>query len=213
MKNFQMVVAAVLLLVLVNSPGLAQDTSMSFFVTSVGSGDGGNLGGLIGADAHCQQLAAAVGAGNKTWVAYLSQSQRAVTINARDRIGNGPWYSPTGIKVADNIEDLHSDSSNVTGRTSLTERGEEVSNHDILTGSQPDGTAFPFPMMDMLDFDDHTMTCGNWASNDSDHWAMIGHSDRDGSVGFSSWNGAHPIRSCNQADGGTGFLFYCFAID
>ena len=213
MAQVQRLLAAVMFLVLANLPGLAQDTRMSFFVTSAGSGDGGNLGGLIGADSHCQQLASAVGAGNKTWVAYLSQSQRAVTINARDRIGNGPWYSPTGIKVAGNVEDLHSDSSNVTGRTALTERGEAVSNHDILTGSQPDGTAFPFAMMDMLDFDAHTMTCANWTSNSSDHWAMIGHSDRDGSVGFSSWIGAHPIRSCSEADGGTGFLFYCFAID
>ncbi len=213
MAQVQRLLAAVMFLVLANLPGLAQDTRMSFFVTSAGSGDGGNLGGLIGADSHCQQLASAVGAGNKTWVAYLSQSQRAVTINARDRIGNGPWYSPTGIKVADNVEDLHSDSSNVTGRTALTERGEAVSNHDILTGSQPDGTAFPFAMMDMLGFDAHTMTCANWTSNSSDHWAMIGHSDRDGSVGFSSWIGAHPIRSCSEADGGTGFLFYCFAID
>ncbi len=213
MKHIQTVSVAVLLLVLAPLSGLAQDTSMSFFVTSAGPGDGGNLGGLIGADAHCQQLAAAVGAGNKTWVAYLSQSQRAVTIDARDRIGDGPWYSPTGIKVAENVEDLHSDSSNVTARTSLTERGEAVSNHDILTGSQPDGTAFPFAMMDMLDFDDHTMTCWNWTSNSSDHWAMIGHSDRDGSVGFSSWNGAHPVRSCSGADGGSGFLFYCFALN
>ena len=126
MKNVQIVLAAVLLLALANLPARAQDTSMSFFVTSVGSGDGGNLGGLIGADAHCQQLASAVGAGNKSWVAYLSQSQRAVMINARDRIGDGPWYSPTGIKVADNVEDLHSDSANVNARTSLTERGEAV---------------------------------------------------------------------------------------
>ena len=213
MNKVQIVLAAVLLSVLVSSPALAQDTSMSFFVTSVGSGDGGNLGGLSGADQHCQELAARVGAGNKTWRAYLSQSQRAVTINARDRIGKGPWYSPTGIKVADDIEDLHSDNTNVTARTTLTESGGPVSNHDILTGSRPDGTAFPFPMMDLLDFDDHTLTCSNWASNSSDGWAMIGHNDRDGSVGYSSWNSAHPARSCNQEDGGTGFLFYCFAID
>jgi len=189
--------------------------SMSFFITSVGVGNGANLGGLDGADAHCQKLAAAAGQGSKTWRAYLSASpagqQKAV--NARDRIGTGPWYNAKGVKVADSVDDLHSDNNKLSKENSLTEKGEVVSGrgdnpnrHDILTGSQLDGTAF-------TDGGDHT--CGNWTHN-GDGSAQVGHHDRQGGgLNPTSWNNAHGSRGCSQENlrgsGGDG-LFYCFAV-
>lgn len=186
--------------------------SMSFFLTSDGMGDGANLGGLEGADAHCQSLAAAVGAGNKNWHAYLSTSGEG-GVNARDRIGSGPWYNARGIPIAKDVEDLHGANNNVARATVVSERagsinarGDEPNQHDILTGSHEDGTALS---------SDSDTTCGNWTSNASDGSALVGHFDRvGGGPNPTSWNSAHASRGCSQenlqATGGDG-LFYCFA--
>lgn len=194
---------------------------MSFFVTSVGPGKGGDLGGLEGADRHCQSLAQAAGAGNRTWRAYLSTQAPQLSnpgfVNARDRIGTGPWQNAKGVVVARNVEDLHSPSSNLNKETALDERGrlvngrtEQPNKHDILTGSRPDGTAFPGPP-----FAD--MTCGNWTKSGPDGSAMTGHHDRVGPFAVpwaTSWNSAHPTLGCNmekiRPTGGDGLL-YCFA--
>jgi hypothetical protein len=196
-----------------------QSPDMTFFVTSAGSGKGGDLGGLAGADARCQQLAQGAGAGNKTWRAYLStQGQGAV--NARDRIGRGPWVNFKKEAVAQNVDDLHSNNNKLTQASSLTERGSMVAGvgmnpnyHDALTGSQPDGRAFPAG---------EDRTCGNWTSS-AKGTAMLGHIDRAGiqdTVEGRSWNASHPSRGgdggCSQNDlkstGGAG-LFYCFATN
>jgi hypothetical protein len=190
----------------------AQAPNMSFFVTSVGVGDGAALGGLAGADAHCQRLAATVGAGTKTWRAYLSTAAQGGMpgTNARDRIGAGPWQNSKGTVIATNVDDLHSANNKLNAENSLTERGTVVSGagnvpnwHDVLTGSQADGRAFPAPI---------NLTCGNWTSNQFGI-AMLGHIDRSGNPP-SSWNAAHQSRACSQPDlvatGGNG-LFYCFA--
>lgn len=185
----------------------AQDTSMSFFVTSQGPGDGANLGGLEGADAHCSSLAEAAGVTGKTWAAYLSTSE----VDARDRIGSGPWVNAEGVTIAENIDQLHSDENHISKETALNENGEVVNGrgddpnrHDILTGSMPDGTA-------------HEATCEVWTSNAEDGSAMVGHHDRmglDDSAEARSWNSSHPSRGCSQSalqsTGGDG-LFYCFA--
>ena len=194
---------------------------MSFFVTSVGLGDGGNLAGMVGADFHCQQLAEAAGS-TKTWHAYLSAQSFTggmVSVNARDRIGKGPWYNANGQLIARNVQELHGDTleqariGNALGKQfAVTEKKEAVkglgdnpNTHDILTGSTPDGRAFP-------DKTDHT--CYNWTRNTIGS-AQVGHSDRQGG-GNSSWNSAHGTQGCTQQDlvktGGAG-LFYCFAID
>jgi len=193
----------------------AQNT-ISFFITSRGPGDGANLGGLAGADKHCQSLAAAVGAGNRTWHAYLSTTASGghSAVNARDRIGSGPWYNAKGVRVAESVSDLHGDKNNLGKQTSLTEKGEVVNgrgdnpnHHDILTGSQLDGTAWTG--------DPVTTTCGNWTSTSADGSASLGHHDRQGGgTNPTSWNFAHPSKGCSQenlrATGGDG-LFYCFA--
>jgi hypothetical protein len=182
-----------------------------FFVTSRGVGHGGDLGGLAGADAHCQALATAEGSGDHTWRAYLSTSATNTTpaVNARDRIGTGPWYNALGDRIAMSVEDLHSGHDAITDESALTERGDMVDPkaHDILTGSRPDGTAFPAG-------DDRT--CGNWTSSDAGH-AQAGHADRRGSEpNASSWNSAHATQGCSQTalatTGGNG-LYYCFAAD
>ena len=194
---------------------------MTFFITSVGAGNGANLGGLTGADRHCQQLAAAAGAGNNgTWHAYMSTSGSGgqPAVNARDRIGSGPWYNAKNARIAQNVADLHGDTleqarrgNNLTKVTALTEKGETINGvgdspnrHDMLTGSQLDGTAF-------TDGADHT--CGNWTSNGTGT-AQLGHHDRTGG-GNTSWNSTHPSRGCSQENlvstGGAG-LFYCFAV-
>lgn len=195
---------------------------MSFFLTSVNPGKGGDLGGLAGADAHCQSLAAAAGAGKRTWRAYLSTQGKELgdkgVIHARDRIGTGPWYNAKGIRVAQNVEDLHSAGNNVTKATALDERGrpvngrtEKPNRHDILTGSRPDGTA----MAPSGRFGD--MTCNNWTNGGDKGAAMLGHHDRAGPTTDAwavSWNSAHPSIGCNLGllakTGGAG-LVYCFA--
>lgn len=191
----------------------AQDASMSFFVTSVGMGDGANLGGLEGADAHCTALATAAGAGDKIWVAYLStQEEGKRGVSARDRIGQGPWHNANGDLIASNLDELHILPA-IYKSTALDENGNEVkgrgdqpNEHDILTGTQQDGTAvFPWQEGDF--------TCSSWTSN-SDGSAMVGHHDRHGG-GNTSWNAAHKSRGCSQENlqstGGAG-LFYCFAV-
>jgi len=201
--------------------GLAQQAAMTFFVTSVGSGNGANLGGLSGADQHCQQLAQAVGAGGHTWHAYLSTqaAEGQPAANARDRIGNGPWTNAKGITVAKDVADLHG-ANNLTKQTALSEKGDVINGrgdtpnrHDALTGSQPDGTAFAAG---------EDRTCGNWTSSAKGS-AMLGHIDRQGlrdDDASKSWNSSHPSRGpdggCSQNDlkstGGDG-LFYCFATN
>jgi hypothetical protein len=211
--------------------GTAPKGPMTFFITSASPGDGGNLGGLQGADAHCQKLATAVGAGNKTWRAYLSTQAKGnqPAVNARDRIGKGPWFNSRkggGVIVARDLADLHGDTleaarigNNINMATALNEKGERVTGvfdslnlHDIMTGSRPDGRAF-------TDGADHT--CQNWTSNGNGK-AELGHHDRTGggpgahTVGNSSWNSSHPSVGCSQASfapGGGAALFYCFAAD
>jgi hypothetical protein len=219
------VVAAVLAGTVVAFAAVAQQTPpasqppapMSFFITSAPKGDGANYGGLAGADAYCQSLAAAAGRGSVTWHAYLS-TQGADAVNARDRIGSGPWYNARGQRIAQNLAELHGDTldqarlGNALGKQlSLTEKGTVVNGagdtpnqHDILTGTQPDGRAY-------TDAADHT--CGNWTNNATGA-AQVGHSDKQGG-GNGSWNSAHASRGCSQASlvstGGAGLL-YCFAV-
>jgi len=199
-------------------PVLAQQSAMTFFVTSAGPGKGADLGGLAGADAHCQKLAQSVGAGAKTWRAYLS-TQGAGAVNARDRIGKGPWANAKGIVIAKDVAELHG-ANNLTKQTALSEKGDVINGrgdtpnrHDILTGSQADGTAF-------TGSDDRT--CKNWTSS-TQGTAMVGHADRIGlneEPPAKSWNTSHPSRGpdggCSQADlrstGGDGLL-YCFAVN
>ena len=200
------------------APVAAQQANMSFFVTSVGMGKGADLGGLAGADRHCQELAASVGAGSKTWHAYLS-TQGTDAVNARDRIGKGPWTNAKGVVIAKDVAELHG-VNNLTKETALTQKGEvnngigdKPNRHDILTGSRPDGTTFP---------PDKDTTCKNWTSSTQGS-AMLGHSDRHGlrdDEASRSWNSAHPSRGpdggCSETDlpttGGAG-LFYCFAVN
>ena len=201
-------------------PALAQQAGeMSFFVTSAGSGKGADLGGLEGADRHCQELAQAAGAGSRTWRAYLSTQaiggQQAV--NARDRIGSGPWQNANSVVVASTVEELHG-TNKLDKETALTEKGAPVNGrgdspnmHDILTGSQADGTAFSGT---------GDRTCGNWTKGGADGAAMVGHHDRRGlneEPPARSWNSSHPSRGgCSQealqGTGGDG-LFYCFAAE
>ena len=193
-------------------------TPMTFFVTSRGVGNGADLGGLEGADRHCQALADAVGKGNRRWRAYLSTQATATqaAVNARDRIGSGPWFNAKGDRIASDLAELHGQ-NNLTKETALTEQGNPVEGvgdtppvrHDMLTGTQADGTAFP-PGEDR--------TCRNWTYGGTDGIAMLGHSDRRGTQGVeparSSWNTSHLSRGCSQtalvSTGGAG-LFYCFS--
>jgi len=226
MRNTRTIVgAAALLLAASTAFGQAKDGKgkappppMSFFVTSVGLGKGADLGGLAGADAHCQMLAAAAGRGNSTWHAYLS-TQGAGAVNARDRIGTGPWANAKNQQIAANVAELHGDTlelarmgNRITKTSALSEKGEMLNGvgdtpneHDILTGSQPDGRAY-------TDAADHT--CGNWTSGGMGT-AQLGHFDRMGG-GNASWNSVHPSQGCSQqnlvATGGAGKL-YCFAIN
>ncbi len=205
----------ILVLSAVLSAGLvtayAQDNTMSFFITSAGPGKGANLGGLEGADAQCQKLAEAAGVTGKTWHAYLSTS----TVDAKDRIGAGPWYNAKGQKIADDLTALHSDANNINKETALDEkgnvvngRGDQPNKHDILTGSKPDGTKIA------------EQTCGDWTLDGAEGAAMMGHHDRmglDDSAAAKSWNSSHASRGgCSQealkGTGGDG-LFYCFAAN
>jgi hypothetical protein len=195
------------------------DSGMSFFITSVGAGQGADLGGLEGADRHCQQLAQSAGAGDRTWRAYLSTQAAGgqPAINARDRIGRGPWRNAKATIIAWNVNELHN-ANNLTKETALTEKGDVVSGrgdtpnrHDILTGSQPDGTAFTVA---------EDRTCGNWTRSGAEGAAMVGHHDRRGlseDPPAKSWNSSHLTRGgCSQealrGTGGAGLL-YCFAAD
>lgn len=193
----------------------------TFFITSTGTGKGADLGGLEGADKHCQALAQAAGLGNRTWRAYLSTQGTALNdpkvVHARDRIGAGPWHNAKGVLIASNVEELHSAKGNVNKETALDEKGQPVKDrtqkpneHDILTGSRVDGTAYGGgPLIDM--------TCGNWTKSGSDGSAMVGHFDRVGPIDHpwaTSWNSSHSTVGCSQESlvktGGAG-LFYCFA--
>ena len=189
---------------------------MSFFITSAGPGNGANLGGLEGADKHCQTLAAAVGAGNKTWHAYLSAAAAdgKPAVNAKDRIGTGPWYNAKGQVIAKDVADLHGEATAFTKQSALSEKGEVVNGrgdtpnkHDILTGSKQDGTVADGPAA--------TATCGNWTSS-AEGSANVGHFDRQGGgAAPTSLNAAHASKGCSQENlrgtGGDG-LFYCFAV-
>jgi hypothetical protein len=222
MKKMSLTIAAASVAVLalgLSAQVNAQQANMTFFVTSAGPGKGADLGGLEGADRHCQQLAQAAGAGGKTWRAYLS-TQGAGAVNARDRIGRGPWQNAKGEAIAQNVDDLHSANNKITKQTALDEKGQGVNGrgdspnkHDVLTGSQPDGRAFAAG-------DDRT--CGNWTKSGTGA-AMVGHHDRQGlrdDDASRSWNSSHPSRGpdggCSQADlrttGGDGLL-YCFATN
>lgn len=207
MKTIVLAAAAAATLAIA-APAIAQDaTTMTFFVTSVGLGDGANLGGLEGADAHCQKLAEAAGSTGKAWKAYLS----AEGVNAKDRIGAGPWQNFKGDVIATDVANLHSADNKLTKASALSEagteikgRGDEPNQHDILTGSNPDGTLAA------------GQTCGDWTLN-GEGSAIVGHSDRmglDESDAAKSWNSSHPSRGCGQealvGTGGAG-LFYCFA--
>ena len=208
--------AAVLAALTAVLPAQAQQNRPSFFLTSAGPGDGANLGGLQGADAHCDMLADAAGFGERTWRAYLSTqaANGMAAVNARDRIGSGPWYNARGQLIAENVADLHGDNAKWTKETVLNEKGEVVNGrgdspnrHDILTGSQLDGTAFG-PGDDT--------TCGNYTGN-GEGSVRVGHHDKmGGGENPNSWNSAHASRGCSQANlqatGGDG-LFYCFAIN
>ena len=218
MKTTRLALIACAAVAVIGLAGGAQSqNAMTFFVTSVGSGKGADLGGLEGADRHCTTLATAAGATGKTWKAYLS-TQGSGAVNAKDRIGRGPWQNAKGTVIAKDVADLHSASNNLNKQTALNEKGEVINGrgdtpnrHDILTGSQSDGTAF-------TGADDRT--CGNWSKSTAGA-AMVGHHDRQGlndSAPMLSWNSSHPSRGpdggCSQNDlkstGGDG-LFYCFA--
>lgn len=205
---------------LAQQPGNQQpQPPMGFFITSAGPGDGANLGGLAGADAHCQKLAEAAGAGSRTWRAYLSAApaQGQAPVNARDRIGTGPWYNARGALIAWSVADLHGDlqrdRSQINKEYALDEKGQPVkgrgdqpNQHDILTGSDSHGR---LPIGNAAN-----TTCNNWTSNATTGSAIVGHHDRAGG-GNSSWNAAHGSRGCSQENlvstGGAG-LFYCFAL-
>ena len=181
---------------------------MSFFVTSVPAGDGGNIGGLASADAHCQKLAEAAGSKGRQWRAYLSTAAEGgrSAVNARDRIGNGPWFNARGVLIANSLDHLHSDNNQISRPNAMQEHGKRVFfPHDILTGSEPDGTVAS-----------GDATCRNWTSTTGR--AVFGHSDKAGNIGptANSWNSAHLSNGCSLAElqeTGSGALFYCFAID
>ena len=211
MKKILPIVASVFLL----GAHQPQQAAMSFFITSVGSADGANLGGLAGADRHCQALAEAAGSRGLTWRAYLSAVSKdgAAVVHAKDRIGSGPWYNAKGVKVADNVADLHSDNNKLSKDNSLTEKGAMVNGrgdtpnmHDIITGSNLDGTAYVA---------EGYTNCDNWTAN-GEGSVRVGHHDRQGGgENATSWNSAHASRGCSQANlqssGGNG-LFYCFGM-
>ena len=214
MKQFpnpQALAIAGLLAIAPSAGAVAQDAGSSFFVTSVGPGDGANLGGLEGADAHCQTIAEAAGVTGKTWRAYLSTSGEGA-VNARDRIGSGPWVNAKGVEIAASVEELHTEPNKINKDSALDEkgnmvkgRGDDPNQHDMLTGTQQDGTAFAAG---------EDRTCSNWTSN-GEGSAMVGHHDLIGNPqNINFWNFSHPSRGCSQealvGTGGAG-LFYCFA--
>jgi len=220
-RNISIVIVAMASLLGASGAARAQQDKMTFFVTSAGSGKGADLGGLTGADQICQRLAQSVGAGGHTWHAYLStqSADGQPVVNARDRIGRGPWQNAKGVVVGKDVDELHGN-NNLTKQTALTEKGDVVNGrgdtpnrHDALTGTQPDGRAFPAG---------EDKTCHNWTSS-TQGAAMVGHVDRQGlrdDEASRSWNSSHlsrgPEGGCSQADlrstGGDG-LFYCFAAN
>ena len=220
MKNLTVTSTLVVALFLTSCTGSNNDSpppaEMTFFITSAGPGDGANLGGLQGADNHCSMLASNVGAGDKAWRAYLSlqATDSNDAVNARDRIGDGPWHNAAGVLVVENVASLHAENDLWTKTTALDEngnmvngRGDSPNRHDILSGTQLDGTAFDSGA---------DKTCSNWTSNSADGSAQVGHHDRTGGGDNpTSWHSAHGSRGCGQADlqgtGGDG-LFYCFAV-
>ena len=220
MRSSILASTALLALVLGGAAQAQDAANMTFFVTSEGPGKGGDLGGLAGADAHCQKLAAAVGAGSKTWHAYLSSSTNATnpgaTVNARDRIGRGPWQNAKGVVIATSVEDLHGAGNKISKESGLTEKGGIVNGvgdtpnmHDMLTGSNMEGRAMP---------DNVNLTCNNWTSSNFGS-AIVGHVDRRGNADTifqHHWGSSHMSRGCTQPDliatGGNG-LFYCFAAN
>jgi hypothetical protein len=220
MRSSILASAALLALVLSGTAQAQEAANMTFFVTSEGPGKGADLGGLAGADAHCQKLATAVGAGGKTWHAYLSSSTNATnpgaTVNARDRIGRGPWQNAKGVVIATSVEDLHGAGNKISKESGLTEKGGVVNGvgdtpnqHDMLTGSNMEGRAMP---------DNVNLTCNNWTSSTFGA-AIVGHVDRRGNADTifqHHWGSSHMSRGCTQPDlvatGGNG-LFYCFATN
>jgi hypothetical protein len=216
-KRTLWIAAGVFTLTAAGCAGMTGPSDMTFFITSAGPGKGADLGGVEGADRHCQSLASAAGAGNKTWRAYLSTQGSAISdpkvVHARDRIGTGPWHNAKGVRIARNVEDLHA-AANINKETGLDERGRAINDrtmkpnkHDILTGSRPDGTAYAAG---------YDYTCGNWTKS-GEGSAMVGHHDRSGPVDHPwavSWNSSHQSRGCSQENlrgtGGDGLL-YCFA--
>jgi hypothetical protein len=210
MTHIRYMAAALALAAVAATPAMAQNAAgnMSFFVTSSNPGNGGNLGGLAGADAYCDQLATSVGRGDRTWRAYLSTS----TVDARDRIGDGPWFNVRGVMIARNVADLHSDGNNITAETALNEKGASPNyiggpqplQHDMMTGSNEDGTA-------------NAATCNNWTDGSANSTTMLGHADRMGrDAGVNSWNAVHASQGCSMETlmpTGSAGLFYCFAAD
>lgn len=221
-KQTRAAVAAASIVLALTGSAIAQQpqpANMTFFISSVGSPFGADFGGLDGADRHCQMLASRVGAGGKTWRAYLSTqaTDGKPAVNARDRIGKGPWVNSMGVQIAASVEDLHSPNNKINTENGRSENGRMipsrlfvVNQHDILTGSLADGTAPP---------PDKDMTCGNWTKGGNDGAAMVGHHDRMGlrdDEASKSWNASHPTRGCNASSlvttGGVGLL-YCFAAN
>jgi len=217
-SKLRLVISVAIAVAGLSACSMTPQNRMTFFVTSADGGKGADLGGLSGADQHCQKLAQAAGAGNRTWRAYLSNSAAGSqpAINAIDRIGRGPWQNAKGVVIATDIENLHG-ANNLTKQTALTEKGEIVKGrgdkpnmHDILTGSQTNGLAFP-PGRDT--------TCGNWTKSGAEGAAQVGHADRQGindDYYGRSWNSSHPSRGCSldalKSSGGAGLL-YCFAVN
>lgn len=220
MNRILLVIGSIALGLAASQSARAADDDMTFFLTSAGPGNGADLGGLAGADKHCQMLAEGAGAGGHAWRAYLSTTADGddAGVNARDRIGNGPWTNAKGVVVATSVEDLHGDSNKLGKENSISEtgdpingRGDSPNRHDILTGSELDGTAYPA---------DIGMSCGNWTLSGADGSARVGHHDLSGRAGPGrhpeSWNSAHPSRGCGQSnlqDSGGDGLFYCFAAE
>ncbi len=215
MNSLRMILVAALSAAATASPANDSLQSMSFFITSVGGGDGAKLGGLAGADRHCQSLAEAAGVTGKTWHGYLSQQAKGdvKAVSARDRIGKGPWANAKGVVVATSVDDLHSDNNKLSKDNSLTEkgamvngRGDTPNTHDILTGAGLDGR---------VSSDTTDSTCQNWTSNTAGA-ASVGHHDRQGGgANPTSWNSAHPSRGCSQENlrgSGGAALYYCFAV-
>ena len=221
-QHSRVAVAAASILLALSGTAIAQQpqaSNMTFFISSVGSPFGADFGGIEGADRHCQMLATRVGAGGRTWRAYLSVQavDGKPAINARDRIGTGPWVNSAGVQIAASVEDLHSANNKINTENGRAETGRMipsrlfvVNQHDILTGTLADGTAPP---------PDKDMTCGNWTKGGNEGSAMVGHHDRMGlrdDEASKSWNASHPSRACNAASlvttGGAG-LIYCFAAN